>query len=87
MQRTASTTGDSSRHVSLGGAVGQVLVDDVQGPMSMSSGSTASGKISTVTGTSTHTISSEIRRDQRMMSTNGPCIVSDMSPKLTFFRS
>ncbi|NP_001334205.1 Ral GTPase-activating protein subunit alpha/beta N-terminal domain-containing protein [Caenorhabditis elegans] len=67
--RTSSTTGDSSRYVSLGGAVGQIIVDDHQ--VSMSSGSTASGKTSTATGTSsTHTISSEIRRDQRIMSVN-----------------
>ncbi|CAI2339835.1 unnamed protein product [Caenorhabditis sp. 36 PRJEB53466] len=69
--RTTSTTGDSSRYVSLGGAIGQIIVDDIQGPVSMSSGSTASGKTSTATGaSSTHTISSDIRRDQRMISTN-----------------
>ncbi|EFO86302.1 hypothetical protein CRE_01529 [Caenorhabditis remanei] len=73
--RTTSTAGDSSRYVSLGGAVGQILVDDApQGPntISMSSGSTASGKASTATtgGSSTHTISSDVQRNQRLMSTS-----------------
>uniref|UniRef100_A0A8R1DLQ6 Ral GTPase-activating protein subunit alpha/beta N-terminal domain-containing protein n=1 Tax=Caenorhabditis japonica TaxID=281687 RepID=A0A8R1DLQ6_CAEJA len=66
--RTTSTTGDSSRYVSLGGPIGQMIVDDAQGPVSMSSGSTASGKTSTTTGgSSTHTISSDIRREPRII--------------------
>ncbi|CAP30334.2 Protein CBG11126 [Caenorhabditis briggsae] len=65
--RTTSTAGDSSRYVSLGGAVGQILVDDVpQQTNSMASGSTASAKTSTTTTTGTS--SSDIRRDQRGMS-------------------
>ncbi|PIC44643.1 hypothetical protein B9Z55_004944 [Caenorhabditis nigoni] len=63
--RTTSTAGDSSRYVSLGGAVGQILVDDVpQQTNSMASGSTASAKTSTTTTTN----GSDIRRDQRGMS-------------------
>ncbi|EGT41032.1 hypothetical protein CAEBREN_17292 [Caenorhabditis brenneri] len=64
--RTTSTAGDSSRFISLGGAVGQILVDDPsQLPSTGGGGSTtASGKTSTATGAS----SNDIRRE-RLMST------------------
>ncbi|EGT53944.1 hypothetical protein CAEBREN_07365 [Caenorhabditis brenneri] len=63
--RTTSTAGDSSRFISLGGAVGQILVDDPSQLPSTGGGSTtASGKTSTATGAS----SNDIRRE-RLMST------------------
>ncbi|CAB3411086.1 unnamed protein product [Caenorhabditis bovis] len=50
--RTASTTGESGRYVSLNGAVGQMIIDEAQ--PSMASGSNSSGKTY-----------AESRRDQR----------------------
>uniref|UniRef100_A0A1I7U5J2 RALGAPB_N domain-containing protein n=1 Tax=Caenorhabditis tropicalis TaxID=1561998 RepID=A0A1I7U5J2_9PELO len=58
--RTTSTAGDSSRYVSLGGAIGQIIVDD-GAPVS-----TSSSKTSTATGAS----SDVIRRDRLMSTSN-----------------